>query len=283
MKLSDIRYERLKEKDYDLAQEILKQDIESGEDLLRTLTEEPELLIATFLGNKLVALAHVEKPASQSYLVVFVAPQYRRQGIGSAMVKYAEDILQEGGTQTIGSSVHVNNNSSLSFARKLGYNKYFSSALMQRTGEPFPLGTLPVRPYKDEDYIASQALSAKAFHDMRVRVGCFPDSVIAKPSEKGRKEWNEDAKNHFVYEENGEIVAHGHLSGNELSSISVHTDLQGRGIGKKFVMYLCNELYLRGNGTVDLWCVIGNYGRNMYDSLGFKEKYIAEFQHKILQ
>jgi ribosomal protein S18 acetylase RimI-like enzyme len=103
---------------------------------------------------------------------------------------------------------------------------------------------------------------------MRVRVGCFPDSVISQLSEIERRAWKEDAETRFVYEINGEIVAYSHLSGNELSSISVHTDFQGLGIGREFVMYLCNEIYQRGSAKVDLWCVVGNYARNLYDSLG---------------
>lgn len=279
----DIRHEQLKEQDYNLAKEILKQDNDLGEELLRTLSHEPELLYAMFLDNKLIALAQVEKATPQAYLSVFVAPLYRRQGFGASMLKYAEDILLDVGTITVMSSFHANNKESLAFARKHGYNTNFSSALMKRTGEPFLLEELPVRPYRDEDYIKSQALSAIAFHEMRVRVGCFPNSVIAKPSEKGRKAWEEDKKNYFIYEEDDEIVALGHLSVNEISSISVHTDFQGKGIGKKFTMYLSNELYRRGYETIELWCVVGNYARNMYDSLGYKEKYIAEYPLKRLQ
>ncbi|NOU91598.1 GNAT family N-acetyltransferase [Paenibacillus sp. LMG 31460] len=282
MNIAGIRYEHFNEKDYNVARELLSFDVDEGEDILRVLAEEPELFITAFIEDKLVALAQVNKPASQSYLTVFVAPRFRRQGIGSAMVKYAETELLAGGTQKVRSSFRAGHQSSLAFAHKLGYEKYFSSALMQLTGNPFPLDELPVRLYTDEDYLASQSLYATAFHEMRVRVGCFPDSVIAQPSEKERRAWKEDAENRFVYEINGKIVAYSHLSGNELSSISVHTDFQGLGIGRKFVMYLCNEIYQRGSAKVDLWCVVGNYARNLYDSLGFKEKYIMQFMRKSL-
>jgi mycothiol synthase len=283
MNIAGIRYEHFSEKDYNVARELLSFDVEEAkEDILRVLVEEPELFITAFIEDKLVALAQVNEPASQSYLTVFVAPQFRRQGIGSAMVKYAETELRMGGTQKVRSSFRAGHQSSLAFARKLGYDKYFSSVLMQRTGDPFPLEELPVRMYSDEDYLASQSMYATAFHEMRVRVGCFPDSVIAQPSEKERRAWKEDAENRFVFEINGEIVAYSHLSSNELSSISVRTDFQGLGIGRKFVMYLCNEIYHRGSAKVDLWCVVGNYARNLYDSLGFKEKYIKEFMRKTL-
>jgi GNAT superfamily N-acetyltransferase len=282
MNIADIRYEHFSEKAYNVAKELLSYDVVAGEDILRVLAEDPELFITAYIENKLVALAQVNEPASQSYLTVFVAPQFRRQGIGYAMVKYSETGLRAGGTHKVRSSFRACHQSSLAFARKLGYDKYFSSALMQRTGDLFPREELPVRPYMDEDYLASQSLYATAFHEMRVRVGCFPDSVIAQPSEKERRVWEEDAENRSVYEINGEIVAYSHLSGNELSSISVRTDFQGLGIGRKFVMYLCNEIYQRGSANVDLWCVVGNDARNLYDSLGFKEKYIMEFVQKKL-
>lgn len=282
MNLADIRYERYSEKDYNAVRELLNDDIDASEVILRLLAEEPDLFVTAFIEDKLVALAQVNKPGAQSYFTVFVAPQYRRQGIGSAVAKYAETELRAGGTRIVRNSFRVGHHSSLAFARKLGYDTYFSSAFMQRTGEPFPLGELPVRQYTDEDYLASHSLYAAAFHEMRVRVGCFPDSVVAQPSEEERRTWAEDAQNRFVYELNGEIVAYSRLSGNELSSISVHTDFQGRGIGRKFVIYLCNEIYRRGSTNVDLWCVVGNYARNLYDSLGFKEQHVMQFMRKTL-
>ncbi|MDR6550656.1 GNAT family N-acetyltransferase [Paenibacillus qinlingensis] len=280
MHITDIRFERFTEKDYSVVSELISKDVDAGEDMLRLLSEQPELFITVSLEDKVVAIAQVNEPATQSYVTVFVAPQFRRQGIGSATVKYAETILREGGTQKIRSSYRSGHETSLAFARKLGYDNYFSSTFMQRIGDPFLLDKLPVRPYSDEDYSITQSLYAKAFHEMRVRVGCFPDSVIAEPSEKDRKAWNEDAGDRFVYEINGEIVAYSHLSGHVLSSISVRTDFQGLGIGRRFVMFLCNEIYQRGHEKVDLWCVSGNYARSLYDSLGFKEKYMKEFLQK---
>ncbi|WP_136605415.1 GNAT family N-acetyltransferase [Paenibacillus dokdonensis] len=282
MNMENIRYEKFNQNDYPVAKELLSYDVEGGEEILRVLIKEPDLFMNAFIEDKLVALAQVNEPGSQSYLTVFVAPQFRRQGIGSAMVKYFENELLAGGTKKIRSSFRAGRPSSFSFARKLGYDPYFSSAFMQRTGDSFPLKDLPVRLYRDEDYLVSQSLYAKAFHDMRVRVGCFPDSVIAQPSEKERTSWKDDADNHFVYEINGEVVAYSHISANVLSSISVRTDLQGLGIGRKFAMYLCNEIYHRGSANVDLWCVVGNYASNLYDSLGFKEKHVTQYLRKTL-
>ncbi|WP_152397421.1 GNAT family N-acetyltransferase [Paenibacillus guangzhouensis] len=283
MNISDIRYEQFSEKDDHAARKLLSYDADASEDILRVLDQEPKLFITAFIEDQLVALAQVNEPAPQSYVTVFVAPQYRRQGIGSAVVKYAENKLLAGGTQNVRSSFRAGHQSSFAFAQKLGYDKYFSSAYMQRTGDAFPLAELlPIRQYTDDDYLPTHSLYATAFHEMRVRVGCFPDSVIEQPSETGRRAWQEGAKNRFVYEMNGEIVAYSNLYGNEISSISVRTDYQGLGIGRKFMMYLCNEIYQRGYKAVDLWCVVGNDARHLYNSLGFKEKYVNQLVRKTL-
>lgn len=267
-----------------MARELLSQD-DAGENMLRVFEREPQLFISVFIEDQLAALAQVNEPGTLSYLTVYVAPLFRRQGIGSAVVRYAEEKLRTGGTEKVRSSFRANYPSTLTFAHKLGYGDYFSSSLMRRTGGPFPmekLEELPVRSYTDQDYTASQSLYAEAFHEMRVRVGSFPDSVVAQPSEQERRSWLEDAQDRFVYVLNGEIAAYAHLSTGEISSISVRSDLQGHGIGKTFMRYLCNEIYRRGYANVDLWCVVGNNARILYDRLGFEEKYTMQFVRKTL-
>jgi mycothiol synthase len=282
MNRSEIQYAPYTEKDAPAVKQSLNRDLIAGEDILRVLGIAPELFVTASMEDRFVALAQVNGPAIQSYMTVYVDPQFRRQGIGSALAEYGENKLRKGGTRHIRSSFRVGHPSSLAFARRLGFDNTFSSAYMLRTGDFFPVEELPVRVYRDEDYMETQAMYSNAFHEMRVRVGHFPDSVVAKPSEKERSEWKEEAGDRYVYEINGEIVAYSHLSGNEISSVSVRSDFQGRGIGRKFVKYLCNEIYRRGNPTVKLACVVGNYARDLYDSLGFEEKYVLQFVRKTL-
>ena len=282
MNLPNIRYECLQEKDYPAAREMLKADSISGEQFLRVLEKWPRSLTAAYMGDTMAALAQIERTSPQAYTVVFVSQSLRRQGIGSLAAAYAESELRASGARKVRTSFPQSNDAARAFAKKIQYSPYFSSACMQRTGSPFSLEPLPVRRYADADYPACQALYANAFHEMRVRVGCFPDSAVAKPSEKERGEWQADAANRFIYEEMGEIAAFGHIDSGELSSVAVDTRFQGRGIGRRFVMYLCNAMYLRGHDTVSLWCVVGNYARKLYESLGFEEKYISDFMRKTL-
>lgn len=278
----ELRHEPLRESERAAALELLNRDLAAGADMLNALESSPKDIRLTYLGDRLVAIANIEGAKEQSFLSVFVDPECRRQGIGSMLVRQTEEQLKGGGAMRVMSCFRSDDERTRAFARKRGYEQYFSSALMERNGEPFQIGPLPVRLYTDDDYSVCQALSAKAFHEMRVRVGCFPDSVIAQPSERDRKSWLADASDTYVYLDEGEVVAHGRLCGNEISVVSVRTDRQGHGIGRKLVMYLHNEILRRGHSTVSLWCVVGNYARRVYESLGFTESYTSEFCRKNL-
>lgn len=280
MKLSDIRCERISKKNSPAAAKLLSLDADAGPDLLQVLEEEPELFSAAYVDDTLIALVQMETPAPQSHLNVFVAPQFRRQGIGRALIEVAEAQLQAGGTRKISTSVRSGASSSLAFARSLGYAPYYRLIYMERTGGSFPQETASVRLYRDKDFVAAHSLYATAFHEMRVRVGCFPDSVVAEPNEGRRNAWAADAQDRLVYELDGEIAAYSHIHGNEISSVSVRSDLQGRGIGRTFVKYLCNEIHRRGYRSVILCCVVGNEAIHLYNSLGFKETHSIEYMIK---
>jgi len=53
---------------------------------------------------------------------IFVRPEYRRQGIASSLYVEAERLTQELGGDTLYNWVHPNNNVSISFLKKRGYN-----------------------------------------------------------------------------------------------------------------------------------------------------------------
>lgn len=277
----ELRYKSMTEDEYDDIRKLLHEDVKASEEFLWALESEPHTLKVVYLGDTIVGVAEIISGERASFLSVFVAPQYRHEGIGKAVAEFYEDKLEKE-AQKIITNFHADNEDSKSFARKLGYQRQFSSAYMKYTEGKFNISDVPVRLYTDEDYSKAHALYAQAFHEMRVRVGDFPNSTVEQPSEKNRQAWNEDAPNCFTYEQNGEIAGYGHLEGNEIGSVSVRTDLQGKGIGRKFVKYLCNEIYDRGYKEVILWCVVGNYARRLYESLGFKEMYVAEFDCKLL-
>ena len=130
---------------------------------------------------------------------------------------------------------------------------------------------LPVRKYREEDFVAAFTLEDEAFHEMRLGTGCFPDSKRSEPSEDMRNFYAEHAEGEYVYLEGDEIIGFAQIDGAELSSVSIKLSHQGKGLGRDFTKFLVNRILEKGE-TPFLYCVVGNdKARRLYESLGFKE------------
>lgn len=275
-------YERLELPLLRHADELLGEDAPNTIELRHSLAAEFETMyMVSNSAGQCVGLVQIVPRKQTSFITVFVAPPHRRQGIGSAILHYAQARVMEFGTVQIMTDFISGSESATGFARHHGYNRSFSSAFMKHDKGKFILESMPARAYIDADYDQAHKLYAEAFHDMRMRVGDFPDSKVEQPSEKSRKAWCDDAENRYTYESCGQIVGHGHLEGNEIGSVSIRIDQQGKGIGRNFVKYLCNELYGKGHSEITLWCVTGNNARYLYDSLGFEAVFVSEFAKKL--
>lgn len=249
--------------------------------LLDTLEKPGHDIYGIWNNGTLVGGAEIEH-GKNAYLYVYIAQKFRKNGFGTIAVRLCEKELKIDEPNRIETYYLNGDENAKDFAGKLGYKYRFSSALMRYRGEAFELPELSVRGYEDVDYMAAQQLSARAFHEMRLRVGTFPDSVLQQPSEAMREDWKESAHERFVYVKDGEIVGHSHLEGDVIDSVSIKPEEQGKGIGRLFVKYLCNKILESGYNSVTLYCVVGNWARSLYDSLGFREEYIEDYAVKTL-
>ncbi|GIP36523.1 GNAT family N-acetyltransferase [Paenibacillus sp. J2TS4] len=203
---------------------------------------------------------------------IFVSKEYRRRGIGTALIRKADQMLsQNEAVERSAGACLGGDRSSLQFLYKNGYYISYSSYIMEREGEPLPESHISVRPYEDDDYVICHNIWEIAFYQMHESVGILP-SYYYPPNETERKRFAEDRNNRFVMLIDGEIVAVGIIDGCELSHVSVRPDLQLRGYGRAFVSFLVNEILRRGEKIVKLGVVQGNPAKKLYESLGFKEK-----------
>lgn len=271
----NLRFERFTEAYFPAIQDMLEQDTQNGALFLRVLRDMPSAHEIVWVDEHLVALTC--RAPDDRLLMIFVASERRRQGIGTAILHCVEEQFAGG---KISGFYNAQCNVAEAFAKKHGYVRHYDCAYMEYTGESFPVGPIPVRPYADADYLECQSVRANAFHRMRVAVGDFPESEVAQPSEDDRRAWAEEAENYFLYMDCGEVVGVGCLTGNEIFSVSVRCDRQGQGIGQKFIPYLANVLLRRGYRTIALECVVGNPARRLYDRLGFQESYTERFVQK---
>ena len=211
-----------------------------------------------------------------AFIYIYIFPAFRRQGIGLRVLKLCEEKLHLNRSEGISSAFRIDSLNGREFAGKAGYIRSFSSAYMTYSEGKFNLQPQPVRQYCDKDYESAHELYAEAFHQMRVSVGDFPNSVVEQPSENMRKYWEKTSAERLVYIHEGAIVGYAHIHGNQIGSVCVGVQYQARGIGRSFVKHLCNKILDDNNDSVALYCVVGNGARRLYESLGFKEDYAVE-------
>ena len=167
------------------------------------------------------------------------------------------------------------------FAEKCGFREKYASAKLIYRGEKFEIPELPVRQYRDEDFMEAYTLADEAFHKMRLETGCFPESTTTPPNDKIRQHFEETAEERYVYELNGKVVGYAKLDEDELDILCIKIAYQGEGLGRNFLKYMINLMIDSGIKEPVLWCVVGNKkARKLYDSLGFKEVCVIAFPEK---
>lgn len=104
--------------------------------------------------------------------------------------------------------------------------------------------------------------------------------MIEQTNDYMRKYWDSTKKERLVYVQGSEIIGYAHVVGNEIGSISVKSQYQGQGIGRMFMKFICNKILDEGYKAVSLFCVVGNWAKRLYDSLGFIEVYTFDYAIK---
>ena len=266
--------------DYDKAIEKLN-FVDVDAEFLLSFKKREDNFWCVYDDKKLVGVVQIDM-GKHSYLYIFIDPIFRGSGIGGKTLELCEDKLLANEAEQIMTTYRINNTCFKAFANKYGYIKKYASTYMQYTGERFNIPELPIRRFCNNDYDTAHKLYAKAFHEMRISVGDFPDSKIEQPSNKMRQYWTRTSNERLVYLQNDEIVGYAHIVGSEIGSVSVKTINQGLGIGRNFVKYISNKILEDGNEVVSLYCVVGNKAKRLYDSLGFKEVYTSEYAVKCI-
>ena len=264
--------------DYENACELINFEDADAEFLLAFMNKE-ENFNCVFDDDQLVGIVQL-KIEKNAFIYIFIIPEFRNKGIGSNTLKLCEEKIFSNSVEKIITTYRTDDIQSKAFANKFGFTRKFSSAYMKYSGDRFDIPEQLIRNYCDKDYDSAHEMYAKAFHEMRVSVGDFPESVIEQPNENMRKYWAKTADERLVYMQDGMIVGYAHFDGDKIGSVSVRYQYQGQGIGRNFMKYICNKILDEGNKEVSLYCVVGNKARSLYDSLGFQEVYTIEYATK---
>lgn len=253
---------------------------EADADFICAVSGNDENVYSIVRQKLTVGLALLEG-GRHAFVYLYIFPAYRHREFGKAAALLLEQELDTHNTEDISTCYRMDDSTAYAFAKNCGYRKEFSSDYMVYAGPCFARETLPVRQYRDQDYLEAHSLEAEAFHLMRLSTGFFPDSVPIPPSEEARKYWADTAKERLVYLDGEEIIGSAHIQGNEICAVSVKPDRQGKGIGKRFLQYIANMLIDNGYTSISLYCVVGNdRARRLYDDLGFIQVYRNNYAKK---
>lgn len=253
---------------------------EADADFYDGVAENGEEIYAICQEDQVVGLACIVDEAD-GYLYVYVFPEFRGKGYGTLAARQAEAGMQSSPHWKITTAYARNNEVARKLAEKCGFKKKFASAVMKYQGSRFEEKELPVRKYREEDFVAAFTVEDEAFHKMRLETGCFPDSTLSEPSDDMRNFYAEHAEDEYVYLQDDEIIGFAQIDGAELSSVSIKLSHQGKGLGKEFTKFLTNRILEKEGEAPFLYCVVGNdKARRLYESLGFEEIACNEYAEK---
>ena len=261
-------------------------DPKEAEEFIDDVKENSEKVFAIGLkateedGEKVIGFSYIDDD-SEGFYYVYIFSEYRYKGYGYAAACAAEKQIKTAPPLTVTTAYDSKNAAAKRFAEKCGFREKYASAKLIYRGEKFEMPELPVRQYRDEDFLEAYTLADEAFHKMRLETGCFPESTTTPPNDKIRRRFAETVEERYVYELNGKVVGYAKLDGDELDIICIKISHQGEGLGRNFLKYMINLMIDSGIKEPALWCVVGNKkARRLYDSLGFEEVCVTAFPEK---
>ena len=233
--------------------------------------DEKDLMVAERSGV-LAGFACASPYSGDCRVFVFVAPEYRRQGIGTALYQWAEKRARRSRSESLWST-YYDPEESEGFVRKVGYTRLTGNDYMRRTGGLLPEKNFVIRNYTDADFDRIFYITSHAWHDLRLRTG-VADSKVHEESGEIRRSYRRHADSSYVLEDGGQIAGFGSFGGDMIGSVCVDPALYNRGYGRALSIFLTNEILRRGSKAAFLWCEHGNdNARHIYESLGYATQY----------
>jgi len=250
------------------------------DDIIGNLDRCPVCGIIIEDGESVVAVGVFTGVRKKTSMTLYVKPSKRKAGIGTMLLKALEEKMRNEGIEEVVCDFKVNEVEK-SFLYKNGYKHWFISNYMTYTGGEIRIDNHDIVNYEDEYYYECQKLLSEAFHQMRLSVGL--ESTPSIPSEEQKQDYKENAENIFVLRVNNKIVAVVELEGDEIDTVAVDINYQGKGFGKAIVSYVINKILSKGCAKVPLWVVEGNTAKFLYENLGFSKERTHEFVSKSIK
>ncbi len=230
------------------------------------------------VDDDIVGWIHIDIPESSLYsgfVFVYVMPDSRRKGIGTAVYKIAEKQFLEVGCNWWSS--YPESDEADRFALSVGFDYTNTNSTLVHNGEIVSTSNEGIRVCRTDDYKTVDSLWSKEYAEMHKRLG-LPYEVREHTEDEERESYNAFCKNinnYFVLEENGEIVGMGSLFEDDsgIGALAVDRAHSGKGYGTRLASFLTNECIKRGTKSPELYCETGNDdAMHIYKKIGYIEQ-----------
>ncbi|MBQ4605462.1 MAG: GNAT family N-acetyltransferase [Clostridia bacterium] len=212
------------------------------------------------------------------YVFVYVAPVWRRQGIGTEIFRYTKTKMEgyTGGWWVMYPEMEAAD----PFARRMGAEFVNSNYHMVYAGGCPELLTEGIRPYHEEtDFPAAPEIWNREYANLHKRLG-LPDVEPEILTEDDRNDYREFAEVTYVIEEDHKIVGIGGLfsEGDGIGMLAVDAAYTGKGLGTRLAVFLTEESIRRGYSNPHLYCEDGNDNAlHIYEKIGYRKEYCEKW------
>lgn len=224
----------------------------------------PKQTISVIVEDEAVAgWVHLSVPDNflhSGFLFVYVAPDFRRNKIGTYAYRQSVKIFQEIGCGWWSSYPEFEGADS--FALSVGFDYTNTNSFLVYNGDTISVSSAGIRMCKIEDYPSAPEIWSREYAEMHTRIGLPYKKRELSDAEKREdfEQFCKDLNNYFVIEADRKIVGIGSLfdDNSGIGSIAVDSAYSGKGYGTRLAAFLTNECIKRGCSSPCLYCESGN-------------------------
>ncbi len=228
--------------------------------------------------SEVVGWFHLHLPESSLYsgfVFIYIAVQYRRNGIGTYAYKKCEEQLRAIGCNRWSS--YPESEASDRFALSVGFDYTNTNSYLVHSGELVAGSAEGIRKCRVDDYPTAPDIWSKEYAAMHRRIGLPYERKELSAAERKEEfeEFCNNIDNYFVLEADGKLVGMGSLfeDSSGIGALAVDSAYAGKGYGTRLAIFMTNECIRRTGKAPCIYCESGNDdAMHIYKKIGYVEK-----------
>lgn len=209
---------------------------------------------------------------------VYVAPGSRLRGIGSALYKKIEELISKIKSDFVCTYMRTELESSIGFAKKMGFEKWWGSLELIYKGGSFPKTDMTFIKYEDRFFDQFVTMVQECYYELHEMNDMKP---YLAPENSIKKYKLNNKSNVYVVLEHDQLIASVTVGEGTVENVMVARSYQGNGYGRKALQFGMNKLLEGGYEDIRLCYIEGNESaERLYNSVGFKPLHNTQVYRK---